>query len=362
MCANRGLVLGCAVLVLLTCFAAEAQDGSGVKTILVDCDKGQTIGKALEKKADELIIEISGTCQEEVVIGRNNVTLRGVMPGATVVAVSSTAIFLDRVSRVSIEDLTVQGGIEGPGEIGGAGVIVYLSTAVSVSGLVVEQGQSKGMTVLGSEVIISDTVFQNNQGYGLQGNQSSLVFLGGGVDFINNKYEGLLLSFQSRLLSLAAIHANDNGESGIALGNHSSATLYVVEVTENDLAGIMVTHGSVLVLGDVEASWNENGMMAMNGGQIHIEDGGANVHDNTLTGLSATDGGFFEFYGTVNSNGTDGVYLHGSSATFHDVTIQGNTPYVNLLFGSRVDFEGTNTVDNIVCDDTVLVEGDVSCP
>ena len=365
MCANRGLVLGCAVLVLLTCFVAEAKDQSGAKTILVDCDKGQTISKALEKKADELIIEISGTCQEDVVIERNNLTLRGVMPGATVVAASSSAIFLDRVSRVSIEDLTVQGGIEGPGEIGGAGVFVWLSTAVSVSGLVVEQGQSKGMTVLGSEVIISDSVFRNNNGYGLQGNQSSLVFLGGEVDLIDNLYEGLLLSFQSRLISAAAIHANGNGEHGIALGQHSSATLYVVEVTGNDLAGIIVDQGSVLVLGDVEASENENGMMAMNGGQIHIaeEDGAANIHDNTNSGLSATDGGFIEFFGTVNSNGTDGVYLHGSSATFHVSTIQGNSSSdVVLLFGSRADFEGVNHVGIVVCDDTVLVEGDVSCP
>ena len=60
--------------------------------------------------------------------------------------------------------------------------------------------------------------------------------------------------------------------------------------------------------------------------------------------------------------GTFTAPLCGSSATFHDVTIQGNTPDVNLLFGSRVDFEGTNSVGIVVCDDTVLVEGDVSCP
>ena len=84
---------------------------------------------------------------------------------------------------------------------------------------------------------------------------------------------------------------------------------------------------------------------------------------NIFTGLSATNGGSFDFFGTVEDNGTDGVYLHGSSATFHDVTIKDNSSYdVNLLFGSRVDFEGANTVDDIVCDGTVLVEGNVSCP
>jgi hypothetical protein len=129
------------------------------------------------------------------------------------------------------------------------------------------------------------------------------------------------------------------------------------------VVGIGVQDGSVLVLWDAEVSENENGMMATNGGRIRIDHRGeANVHDNDFTGLSATGGGFIEFYGTVEENGTDGVYLHGSSATFHNVTIQGNTPDVNLLFGSRVDFEGTNTVeDPVLCDGTVLVEGDVPC-
>ena len=358
MCANRGLGLGCAVLVLLTCFAAEAKDGSGVKTILVDCDKGQTIGKALEKKAYALIIEISGTCQEEVVIERNNVTLRGIMPGATVVAASSSAIFLDRVSRVSIENLSVQGGTEE------AGVLVWQSTGISVSDLVVEEGESKGMTVVGSTVTITDSVFRNNNGYGLQGNASSLIFLGSEVELNDNEYEGLLLSFQSDLISLAAIRANGNHDGIWVELNSSAAVLGPVEVTGNVMAGISVENGSVLRLSDVEAYENDNGMMAMTGGQILIEkDGWANVHDNTLSGLLATDGGFFEFYGTVNSNGANGVYLHGSSATFHDSTIQGNSSSdVVLLFGSRADFEGVNDVGIVVCDDTVLVEGDVSCP
>jgi hypothetical protein len=342
----------------------ETSAGPRTLTVAVNCSAAESINEALERKADELIVEITGSCHEDVVIERNNVTLRGVMPGAAVVAASSTAIFLDRVSRVSLENLSVQGGVEGPGEIGGAGILVWLSTAVSVSDLVVEQGQSKGMLVLGSTVIISDSAFRNNNGYGLQGVLSSLAFLGSEVDLSDNQYEGLLLSGQSKLASLAAIRANGNGDGGIVLWQNSSASLLgSVEVAGNDVAGIKADTGSVLDLGDVEASENENGLMAIGGGRIHIEDGEANVHENTNSGLTATEGGFFEFHGTVNLNGTDGVYLHGSSATIHDSTIQGNSlsDFV-LLFGSRVDFEGANTVGTVVCDETVLVEGDVSCP
>jgi hypothetical protein len=356
--------LGFAFLVLLTGFNADAKIKDN--PVLVDVFCGQhSINVALSYKGDPLIIEVHGTCYEDVVINRDNVVLRGGRygPGA-VVAASSTAILLDQASNVSIENLTVQGGIEGPGEMGGAGVGVWFSTGVSVSDVVVELGESKGMTVVGSKVTISDSTFRNNSGYGLQGNASVLVFLEGEVDLSGNENEGLLLSYQSSLISLAAVRANSNGESGIALGQNSSATFYEhVEVIGNDLDGIIVAQGSVVDLWGIEAYDNEDGMVAMTGGQIHIDEDGepANVHENTNNGLSATGGGFFEFHGTVESNGGYGVYLHGSSATFHNSTIQGHTPDVSLLFGSRVDFEGTNTVDDVVCDGTVLVEGDVSC-
>jgi hypothetical protein len=339
MRANRGLVLRCAVLVLLACFATEAKDESGAKTILVDCEKGDSINEALDDKADDLIIEISGTCQEDVVIKRNNVTLRGVMPGASVVAATTTAIFLDRVSRVSLENLSAQGGTDD-----GRGVSLWFSTAVSVSDVWVENGQSDGMKATGSEVLITDSHFRNNEGDGLDSEQSSLVFLEGEVEFTGNRGKGLFLALQSRLTSVAAIHANGNEESGIELVAHSSATLVgPLQVMGNGLDGIFVGYGSVLCLveGDVEVSANANGMTAKSCGQIHMdEESWANVHGNTI-----------------------GVYLHGSSATFHDVTIEGNTSSdVVLLFGSRADFEGSNTAGTVICDQTALVEGDVSCP
>jgi hypothetical protein len=370
---RRVCVFMCVGFVWLVGVAAEAQTVDLWGTAYVNCDRGQSINDKLMRtlRAPYVIIVVLGTCNEDVVIKRDNLILRGVPEygEGAVVAASSTAILLDGVSNVSIENLTVQGGPETPGDIGGAGIMVLFSTGVSVSNVVVEkrpglEDEGKGMMVLGSTVIISDSTFQNNNSYGLQGNASSLVFLGDEVNFINNRFEGLLLSFQSSLISTAAIHANDNGEHGIGLGENSSATFYEpVEVTGNDVVGIGVQDGSVLVLWDAEVSENENGMMATNGGRIRIDHRGeANVHDNDFTGLSATGGGFIEFYGTVEENGTDGVYLHGSSATFHNVTIQGNTPDVNLLFGSRVDFEGTNTVeDPVLCDGTVLVEGDVPC-
>jgi hypothetical protein len=60
-------------------------DSHTILTEEVDCtdpdpDKHDSINDALEKKADELIIEVSGLCQEDVAIRRDNVTLLGSDP------------------------------------------------------------------------------------------------------------------------------------------------------------------------------------------------------------------------------------------------------------------------------------------
>lgn len=86
------------------------------KTIAVDCAAGDSISKALEDKTDELIIEISGICAEEVYVTRSNVTLRGtdptldgIRPGPDEVSLNQ-ALNLFGVHAVSIENLKITGG------------------------------------------------------------------------------------------------------------------------------------------------------------------------------------------------------------------------------------------------------------
>jgi hypothetical protein len=137
--------------------------------------------------------------------------------------------------------------------------------------------------------------------------------------------------------------------------------------------------------GPVEISENEFGVIAWGSDAVaDICCSIADVSKNSDTGLLAQYGGTISFDGTLTENGTAvrawengrvelggidcstnelGVLVHGGTAYIRDSTINGNTSGdVNLTFGSRVNFDGVNDVGNIDCDDTVLVEGDVSCP
>ena len=55
-------------------------DGPKTETVKVKCNEGQSIAKALENKADFLIVEIQGFCEEKITINRSGVTLRGSDP------------------------------------------------------------------------------------------------------------------------------------------------------------------------------------------------------------------------------------------------------------------------------------------
>ena len=50
------------------------------KTVAVDCAAGDSIAKALEQPGDPLTIDIRGFCDEDVVLSRDRVTLRGSDP------------------------------------------------------------------------------------------------------------------------------------------------------------------------------------------------------------------------------------------------------------------------------------------
>lgn len=388
MCANRGLVLGCAVLVLLTCFAAEAKDKSGIKTIVVKCDKGDSINEALEDKADELIIEIRGICQEDVVISRSDVTLRGVDPDATVVAQSEQAIRIDRASRVTLEDLTVRGST-GPG-LSGIGIFVDTSTGVTVSNVKAEENRG-GLRAFSSTLRIVDSDFCRNI-YGLYIGSGSNLIIDGDELNISENFIGLILS-NSTLRALwppgPRVLANDNENSGVLLQVSASAFFNGPLEAKRNGVGILVLSGHLTAQdGSVDVTENEFGVVADQRDAVIGFFGITNISENHDTGLLAKDGGYILFDGffdgTLTGNGTAvrvggtgrvtlrgtncqdndlGVWVHGGTALIQDSTIQGNTSGdVDLSFGARVSFEGDNDVGTVTCDDTVLVEGDVICP
>jgi hypothetical protein len=165
MQAARGLATFVAVVSLIgLASSARAQ----TTTIRVNCAKRQSINKALEFSARELSVDISGTCQEAVVVKRSGVTLRGTDPfvdGIQAPAGAGSALALQYALEVRVENLTISGGSE-------AALLAEHSSA-SVTNCRIADSPALGLSATHSNLEVTDTALTQNgtagavQSYGM---------------------------------------------------------------------------------------------------------------------------------------------------------------------------------------------------
>ena len=158
------LVAGC--LLFLSVFGVTTA-AAQTATVSVDCSKGKAINKALDdhKNARSLIVEIAGMCNENVIVTRDRLTLRGANPSTdgiqaeSNVAQTDAAIWIRGAHDVTVENLKLTGGFAG-----------LLATEVSTVDLRMVNCRSEGNSAYGvllqsSLLEAEDTVLTSNGNY-----------------------------------------------------------------------------------------------------------------------------------------------------------------------------------------------------
>lgn len=329
-------------------------------TVSVDCDAGDTIADALAQRADELTVEITGSCVENVTIRRDRTTLVGVDPDAEIVgspappvpgSFVSGVVAVTGASRLTLADLTIRDGRRG--------VSLHEGAAARLERLTVRDNVREGVLLLGkSQAWVEDCSIVDNGAFGIAAWESSSV----------------TLAFDATTV------VSRNGAVGALVSGSSDLTgrlTSVLEADENQFGLVAQLNGSVQNV-TLTARGNEFGVAALVGGVIST---GAEIRDSSLVGVYASDGGQVDIGGTVEDGGIWGVLgeydatvafrgtvsgnpigmtLDGTEAFIADATV---TDPVELSFGTRVAFAGGNSfTGGVSCDGTVLVRGDVSCP
>lgn len=334
---------------------ASQTAAAGEKTVRVDCAKGESINAALEDKADPLVIEIIGVCEEEVIVRRDFVTLRGAEPGTTVVGPQiptipfGGGITVDGADGVVLTDLLLRDGRRGVTVRGGGGV--------SLERVTLRNHGATGLSVFGtSSVTLTDCVAESNNRFGIAIWESSSLELRGTVSATQNGLVGLLLSTSHASASslTESIELDDNLYSGLFMQIGATAQMSV-SADGNQFAGVyMLATGNYS--GGIEASGNIFGV-ALEGGPRFSASG--TIADNGCFAVYSESDSTFAFSGTI-SNNPCGLVLDGTEARFSEATV---SDPVSLSFGTTVDFAGGNTFSaGISCDETVLTRGDAGCP
>jgi parallel beta-helix repeat protein len=361
--------LGALTLVLNSTAQADSdrdrdRDRSKDRTVLVDCASGDTIARALTRGDDRksLTILISGTCSENVVINRSDIKLAAAASGATVAGPDATLDVI-RVtgSRVTIDGISVTGGLNGIAADGAAGLIVQ-NTAVQGTGrtgIVYARGASgivDTVSVTGnardgiaidaaSATVINSQVAQNTRhGVGVFNNGSARLGLDnlnvpGGNTVSANGANGININFGSGVLIAmntvsgnGTITAPGNPQNGIFLNSASADLIGGNTISGNTGAGISLRSSS-LAVGDASFGFTSSNTISGNGS-------------------TASPGGIFAFLGSAlniqnavisGNNGFGMILSLRSEAQIASSTIQNNVPVgantgdgIRLVFGSAL--------------------------
>lgn len=327
-------------------------------TVQVDCDSGNTLADALARRADELTVEITGSCVEDLVIRRDRTTLIGAAPGAEIVGSPSPpipfggAVTVLGASRVTLGDLTIRDGRRGVAIVqGGEARLERVTIRDQIRDGVFLQG--------GSQVWVEDCSIVDNGGEGIGAWADSSVILAFDATTVvsRNGRVGLLVSGSSDVsgFQTSRLEADDN-TFGVAVQLNASAQSLGLTARRNAL-GVWALLGGALST-DLEVRDSTLvGVYASDGGQVDVVEGV--IEDNAVWGILGEYDATVSLGATISGHPV-GMRLDGTEAFVADSTV---ADPVELLFGSRVDFAGGNSfTGGVSCDGTVLVRGDVACP
>ncbi len=337
----------------------------GPVDVTVDCGAGQTITQALQGiSGSPLTVTVRGTCNENVTITRNDVTLRGESPTATITGSNpaSDTIRIDGAQRVLLDTLIVNGGRDGVGGTRGAsftvlgstiqhagnyGIMVGENSQAAIDDNLVENSAIDGIRVIGnsSANITNSTVRWSGQ-FGINIQEGSSARIGftyaqgrGGNTIEGNSRDGI----QVYMTSSAVLYGNTiQGNCTLNDGNcqgtsaHFSSLLFLNSgntISNNNGPGIYLKYSSLRASGgwglpyigpNAITSNTGGGIFAHENSEVDLRDGITITDNNNLSGAWSGFGISLD-YGTrlrmrntaVSSNAQGGIAVRrGSSARF----------------------------------------------
>lgn len=347
--------------------AAGAVPGPASRTVHVDCAAGDTIAHALALPADELVIELSGTCVEDLVIERDRVIVRGVTPDATIqgdLTSPGSAVLIRGASKIDLQSLAITGGET-------VGVRIQRNAEATLRGVRLTETPFFGLLIeQGSSAVLIETIVSDHGFFGVVVFGDSGITVQGTNDLSRNGQIGLFMSSGATIHTngVSQITANDNGTVGIFLQAGAGGLFGGVEARRNGFAGLDMAFGGHFASIGVN-EFSDNGVFGVTLGHSARFSAAGTVVNNGSVGVFASENARVEMVTDIPTRVAGSpvdVILEGAVGTFGssdplaaDVVIEGT---MELTFGSRVTFSETASIGTLTCDGTVLTQGSISCP
>ncbi len=282
----------------------DDDDNDKDKVKIVKCDKGKTIAKALKKgnKRKPLVIIVRGTCKENVLITRDDVTLRGDKDvGGTVEAANPDdhTILIRGARRVELDNLTVKGASNASGVEGsqGASFAVAYNSVIreNRNGVVVSRGSRgtieestvadnsrDGVLVFAATAFVSNSTIESNGRVGINVTQGGTINLRGN-DVLNNGEPGFAIGRATARIN-GGNTFQGNGAAGIAVNQGVLVQFGTDTIQGNGADGIFANDASVSLQSAVITGNDQNGIHLMLHSVLSIG-GTSRIEANTFHGI-----------------------------------------------------------------------------
>jgi parallel beta-helix repeat protein len=371
------LLLGLSLALVLP---ADVRGDAGLhqREVTVRCDKGQTIGRVLANRPGRLTISVVGTCDEHVVVDRDDVSLVAGGPGAGIHGPDATrdtvlvsghrfrldglsvtggrnAVEISGASRATIQNCVTRGS--GGGTIGGIGIRLVDGASGSVDNCDSSENSNDGLMLDASSATITNCTFTGNRRVGIlvfNGSNARIGITGGFIAGPNtitgNASNGVHVTIgSSAVIAASAISGNGASPTG-AFGRfgvfafHSRINLPGGNLIGGNLGAGVGLNAATAVIGDPgftlpttnvirgnSTAAPSQGITATLGSALQIRN--ATVENNSGTGIGLSGRSTVRMFSTtVTGHAANGVQLsQGSAATFEAAaplsSLTGNAPF-----------------------------------
>src|SRR5262245_4422951 len=160
----------------------------------VNCDRGQTIAKALEYANPGTTILVSGTCAERVTITTSGIILDGQgtavidgVAGGPLTFGEGGVVVIDGARGVVVQGLTIRNGAS-------HGINGRAGAAFAVKNATIQDNGAAGILLLdNASAELADSLVRRNAAFGIGVHNNSTVVLKGAVTSTANRLHGIEL-------------------------------------------------------------------------------------------------------------------------------------------------------------------------
>lgn len=312
---------------------ATAAPAAPVTVIEVDCSAGETIRAALQLARDTfapVTIEVDGVCKERIVIDRDEVTLRGVSPGAGLDGRGLTGtdplVTVHDAHRVVLETLVLTSA-----DI--TGLRLDAGASVLASRLQIEGGDSGISAMQNASLVLSSSSVSGVTGTGIGSRGAGLELHDCSVS--ENGVAGISVS--GGLLDVYRSQIVKNAQIGIGLTQNAAATVSASEISDSAV-GVYLSTGARASLGSTRVSGNRlQGIRVWDSSTLSVGSG-TTIERNGAAGVDARGASVVVPQGTtIRDNGGDGIRVRDTGL----VTVtSGLSPVITGNSGWGVACEG----------------------